>query len=357
MKHFFFIACCFVISLCGAQSPLISRDLQSEWLIFKNNKYVSYQDEEDYKTIYIQIKAREGSGDYIQIQSKQQVFVFLNQQYLTKSKATVAISVDSLRKRYNVQNFSLAIHAKNITKESISTKLIRYPVIQPPAPDVLRPANAVLDFTLIASIIVLVLLIVIIKLNPKLASDYFSVTKIFSLRESEDSQVYTRITSSTNFLFYGFSSVTIGFFLVILFSFLPQHKEELTFQQIIRQWLWISTLIALTLIAKMIIVFLFASLFKLREVVGFQFFNWARLLFLLVGFALLLMVASVLIRVDSPEWFNFFYLIVGWVMAVWLVLVFFKIAAKARIGVFHLFSYLCATEIIPSLILLKILYY
>jgi hypothetical protein len=357
MKHYFFIACCFAVSFCRAQSPVVSHDLQSDWLIFKNNTYVPYQQEEDCNTIYLQVKAGEGSGDYLQIRSKQPIAIFLNQQYLAQGNSTLHLSIDSLRKLYHVQNLRVAIHAKNITKEAIVTNLVRYPVVQPLSPNAPRPVESFRDFTLIAFVVVLVLLIVIIKLNPKLASDYFSVTKIFSLRESEDSQVYTRITGSTNFLFYGFCSLTIGFFLVILFSFLPQYKETLTFKQIIQQWLWLSTIIALTLIAKMVIVFLVASLFKLREVVGFQFFNWARLLFLLVGFALLLMVVSVLIRADSPGWFNFLYLFVGWAVVAWLFLVFFKIAAKARIGLFHLFSYLCATEIIPSIILLKILYY
>ncbi len=357
MKHFFSTLCCLALSFSWAQSTLVSRDLQTNWFVFANNTYVPYRQENNCRTIYIQLTAREGSGDYLQIQGKEPVSVFLNQKYISASKTQLTLSIDSLRKLHNVQSFSLAIHAKNITKEVLSTKLIHYPITQPSAPNALRPTNPIHDFTLLASIVVIVLLIVISKLNPKLASDYFSVTKIFSLRESEDSQVYTRITSSTNFLFYGFSSLTIGFYLVLLFSFLPQQKEQLTFLQIIQQWLWISTVIAATLIAKMVIIFLFASLFKLREVVGFQFFNWARLLFLVVGFGLLLIVISVLTRVNSPGWFNFFYIVIGWVMAAWLILVFFKIAKKARIGLFHLFSYLCATEIIPSLILLKILYY
>lgn len=211
MKYILLVICCVFISFCYSQPPVNSYDLSSKWLVFKNNKYTAYKTVNNFKTIHIHFSAREGAGDFLHIQCKNPVTLFLNQQYLQQSNSPIILSIDSLRKAHDIQSFVLSIYSDNLSKKTLSTFLIHYPVVQALPIHTLRPINTIRNFVLIASVIVLVLLIFIIKLNPKLASDYFSVTKIFSLRESEDSQVYTRVTSSSNFLFYGFSSLTIGF--------------------------------------------------------------------------------------------------------------------------------------------------
>jgi hypothetical protein len=79
------------------------------------------------------------------------------------------------------------------------------------------------DFAIIGVLILMIVLIVITQLNPKLASDYFSVTKIFSVREGEETQTYSRITSSINILFYAYSSLMLAYYLMIIFHFLSPH--------------------------------------------------------------------------------------------------------------------------------------
>ena len=59
------------------------------------------------------------------------------------------------------------------------------------------------------------------QINPKLTSDYFSITKIFSTREGEDGQSSSRITSSINILFYAYCSLMLGYFLMIIFHYVP----------------------------------------------------------------------------------------------------------------------------------------
>lgn len=350
-----FLQCVMVM----AQEALVTRDLQQDWLIYTGTQYESYTDQTDISSIHIRILAKEGVGDYLRVKSTRPFSFFLNQELLSAETRQIRLSIDSLRKAQGLHDFFLTIHARKISPENISTQLVHYPLITTLDAQHARPATFFRDFVLVASFIILVLLMVIISLNPKLASDYFSVTKIFSLRESEDNIVYTRITSSGNFLFYGFSSLTIGFFLIMLFTYLPQKRllPWSSFQEIVVRWIILSAWITVIFLVKMLIIYVVATLFKLREVAGMQFFNWVRVLFLVVGFSVLLVVISILTRNESEGWFYFFYGATGWVLILWIGLAFFKIAAKARIGLFHLFSYLCATEIIPSLIVLKILYY
>jgi hypothetical protein len=46
----------------------------------------------------------------------------------------------------------------------------------------------------------------------------------------------------------------------------------------------------------------------------------------------------------------------GWILVTWVILFFLKLTNRMHYGPFHLFSYICATEIIPVVLLIKVLY-
>ncbi len=343
-----------------AQSEQVTHDLKQDWFIYSDSGYVKFNEAQQTKSVHFQIKPSAGQGDYLKFKSTSPFSVFIDQQLFWADKNELYVSMDSLRLALAKTSFTMSIYGKQrIEKTSLLTQLVRQPLLAATSIYEKRPSSFLNNFVIIGSSIILLLLILIIKLNPKLASDYFSVSKIFSMRESEDNIVYTRITSSGNFLFFGFSSLTIAFFLLLLFVQLPDKLliKPASLAELMRDWLRLSLLVIAVFSVKMLIIYLFATLFQLRDVAGMQFFNWTRLFFLFVGLAVSLLTISMLTRTAGTGWINFFYLATGSVLIMWIVLAFFKIAAKARISPFHLFSYLCATEIIPSLIILKILYY
>lgn len=362
-KHFMKQALLFsflIINLSGfAQAPLRTQDLEKDWLVFTDSGYHVYKGQSGVQAIHLPFGKTKGVGDYLVMQSSRPVSIFLDNALLSSEKKIDTLFIDSIRSQHNRLDFSLTFYASDIGKAGLTTRLITPTLVEATEKWAPQPPTFFRDFIFIATFVILMILLVIIRLNPKLASDYFSVTKIFSLRESEDSIVYTRITSSGNFLFYGFSSLTLGFFLLLLFRHLPQKEwvQVDSFQQALLYWLLLSAGVTVLFFGKMIVIYLFAALFNLRDVAGMQFFNWVRVLFLSVGGSITILISMVTMRSISTAWFQFFYAALGWLLMLWIVLAFFKIASKARIGLFHLFSYLCATEIIPSLIVLKILYY
>jgi Domain of unknown function (DUF4271) len=360
MKHLFSFLLIFLRLTLFAQNEQVSQDLQQDWFVYSDSTYIKYNPDQATKSVHFQVKASEGSGDYFKFKSTKPFSVFIDQQLLLADHQNLLISIDSLRQSLGKTAFTVSLYSKdNIEPSSLLTQRIRYSLVASTSIYEARPSSFLNNFVIIGTSIILLLLILIVKLNPKLASDYFSVSKIFSLRESEDSIVYTRITSSGNFLFYGFSSLTIAFFLLLLFVHLPDKllvKPE-SLADLMQDWFLLSLFVILIFSLKMLTIYLFATLFQLRDVAGMQFFNWTRLFFLFVGFSVSLLAVSILSRNAGAGWINFFYMAAGTILVLWIVLAFFKIAAKARISPFHLFSYLCATEIIPSLIILKILYY
>jgi hypothetical protein len=48
--------------------------------------------------------------------------------------------------------------------------------------------------------------------------------------------------------------------------------------------------------------------------------------------------------------------IISWLLVGWMFLIILKLSRRMSHSMFHLFSYICATELIPLLITIKILY-
>ena len=61
-------------------------------------------------------------------------------------------------------------------------------------------------------------------------------------------------------------------------------------------------------------------------------------------------------RGESESLYVMFLSLVAITLSVWVVVAFFKLGGKSGHSMFHLFSYLCATEIIPVLITAKVLF-
>ena len=129
----------------------------------------------------------------------------------------------------------------------------------------------------------------VVQLNPKLASDYFSIIKMFFMREGEDSQNYSRITSSINILFYVYCSLMIGYYLMIIFRFIPSHYvvalgfQADTFGGAMFLWIKLSAIILTIVFLKVVLVYCLAIMFGLTEIAGIHIFNWVRLLLVVFG--------------------------------------------------------------------------
>jgi hypothetical protein len=48
--------------------------------------------------------------------------------------------------------------------------------------------------------------------------------------------------------------------------------------------------------------------------------------------------------------------IISWILIGWMFLIILKLSKRMNHSKFHLFSYICATELIPLLITIKVLY-
>jgi hypothetical protein len=341
-------------------NSLSGKDLRQEWKIFRNEVYVPY-DGEATSVIYFEVNTDQYYRDKLIIEDNRPFTVFVDQQLIAHT-TKVSWSLDSLSKAWGKSVLSFAIHQGSLSPELTT-------IIRPRTDQALsdqepleRPSFSFRDFAIAGALALLVLLIVITQLNPKLASDYFSVTKIFSLRDSDEGQVYSRITSSTNILFYVFCSLILAYYLVIIFHFVP-HRFSLAavfysdeFLGALYHWIELSAIILGVFLLKIVLIYALTFLFGTSDLVGFHFFNWVRVL--LVTFGILTAILSIyfIVHGQRVSFFSFLFFVVPWISGGFIVLMFMKLSVRARQSLFHIFSYICATELIPFLITLKVLF-
>lgn len=358
----------FILFFSGlAQASLFAQsnqtDLRRRWMVFENEAYQKLDSSSSSpNTIYLSIDANEFNDSYLSVESDDIFFLFLNGKLAGEHQGRISLSIDSLVSALYSPTFLVAIHQKDLNERDLKTNIVSKSSGVSRIDSLEKPSTWFRDFVITSGLIIIFLFLLIVQFNPKLASDYFSVIKIFSMREADDIQSTARITSSTNVQFYIVCSLLLGFYLMILFQHLPEeyalpiHFQSHSFWSAIWQWIRLSTIILGIFFAKILIIFLLTRLFSMRGVARIHFFNWVRVMLIVSGVCSVIVFVYFISRGQQADFFVVFLSVVVATLISWVLLAFLKLNGKSEHSLFHLFSYICATEIIPLLITVKVLF-
>jgi hypothetical protein len=360
LAFIFFVA--FGLGTSDAQENSIEKkNLQSDWLVNNGSQYTAFQKADlPLRTIYFSVKPDNFRGDYLFVTDRKEFSLLINGKLLIDQTKKAVLSLDSLQRIFPESTFFVAVHgSENVNPETLHTVLFSKVVVANLLAEEkqLPRKTSFRDFVVIGILILFIFLVGVIRLNPRLSSDYFSVTKLFSLRDTDSDQFYYRITSG-NILFYLLISLALAFVIILIGQFVEIGIRDLTtadFSVSMLIWLRVCLVIFAFLFIKMFLVHTVASLFGIREIAGFHFFNFTRLLLVSVGLLTLVIGTYNLLRGQQPEVYNVMLNVLTWITGGWVILLFLKLTNRVTYAVFHLFSYICATEIIPFLLIVKVL--
>lgn len=355
----------FFILIASAQEGFfLKKDLQSDWRVFINNSYQPISENDQPRVIYFFLPVELYKGDNLLIESPDEFAVFINGRMMHENISMLTLPVDSINTVLKEPSIFFSVYCRSgIRQKSLKTlivsKLPAYSETETgPVP---RARETFKNFTVTALLTLVILFAFLLRFNPKQTSDSFSVLKLFSLRESDDSQAFSRIANSANLLVFVFASLATAFVIILLHRGLSQVQTVFftqpgSFAGEILHWLQLSAVILGLLLVKAILVSFFAILFDIRDQSGYQFQNFIRFILTLAS---LLAVAGTFYFIVYGEGgaFRFFlYKALKWMIMLWPLLAVLKLLRRVHFSMFHLFSYICATEIIPFLIVIKILY-
>lgn len=317
-------------------------------------------------TIYFTIESTRFPGAQISLSSSKPFFLFINGQLAARLEGHSSFSVDSLMSRYSSSSLIVSIYQPNINLSDLNTAV----VLSTPGEasnavvvDQLKPTTFFRDFVIVSSLFITIIFLLVININPKLASDYFSVTRIFSLRDTDDAHSSTRLAAGADFQFYLVCSLLIGFYIMIVSEHLPTsyllplYFKGTSFWSCVVLWLKCSVIILAILLLRIVLIYTLTRLFGLKGLGRVHFFNWLRLILVVLGTASVVLFAYFILRGQNIQVFEIFMSLIVGVLTAWIIIAFLKLNGKTEHAMFHLFSYICATEIIPLLITFKVLFH
>lgn len=334
-----------------AQSQL-DYDVRQDWQVYEDGWH-RYSNQTT-RLVHFVLGEKARGGKLI-IHDRKEFAVFLDAKLIARKQDSLSLNLDSLFARYPGRGM-FSIYQRNPIY-SLRATLIKPSIQGREDLNPLRPGHYFSDFVILASFLIMVFLVTLFRINPRLTWDYLNVGKLFSIQERDETIVAGRIGSSVNLLFFGLISFLLGLLVMIIFNAAHDYLRwagEFRYHNTVQAflvWLLISTIIFLSLMTKLALIASFSWLFNLRDTVRFQFFNFIRLLFIVCILLCFLAILYFILQTQNPYPYYFLFLLASIFVGIGTVLLFLKLLARTQLPVFHLFSYLCATEIIPLLIL------
>ena len=288
------------------------------------------------------------SSDAIEVRSKEPFSIFLNQRLTHRQVRFVKISRVELTHSIGEAGM-LAIMTKNgvanLQCEGVSA--VQENLFTP------KP-TATFGFIIVMGILLMSGIIALVRTNPAMTFEYFNMVKTFSLKRSDDVNLTVRLASLTNLFFFLLCSVAGG---VLLFLFQKGKAiASIDFTNTAHDVGLLVVYIFIILITKGVWLRFFAALFDQRNFGLSQYYDYIKVLLMSFIFSLLILLLLVMLGVDWSSWINPLQYFIVIISVVFTVLIFLKLLGQGGFTVFHLFSYLCATELIPLIILLNIFF-
>jgi len=354
MRALFALTLLFFSAQLSAQPREV--DLRTQWQVYQDGQYLPFHNKAT-QSVHIQLNSKTHGG-LLFVTDRREFSVFIDGQLGWRMTNTLKINTDSLLR---VKGGAVLI---SIFQEapifSLQTKLV---FLNQNSADlnVLRPLASFSNFIVLVVLFLLFFFVALFRANGQLMFDYLNVIKLLSLQERDEATVTGRIGASINILYFAFVSFLFSFLMLVLFHYSIDRFSLSTYlttdsaASAFGIWFILSVFIFVALLSKLVLIFISAQLFGLRDTVRFQFFHFIRLLFIVgIGVGLVL-TGFYIFGTRSAGMFAGLLIAVSLLVLMSIVFLFLKLLGRTGLPVFHLFSYLCASEIIPLIILGRVL--
>ncbi|MEQ9415625.1 MAG: DUF4271 domain-containing protein [Cyclobacteriaceae bacterium] len=362
----YLIVTIFLGSVVGFAQPLVEHpvvtDLRKDWKVFSDGQFENYEAHAHIKdqTIYFEVDpGRYSKGSHLELEGARPFSVYINYQQIASGQTSISLDMDSLRSKIPEPWLLSTYQSKGLSW--LKTRVVSPSVLHLDMNNSLRGSSFYLDFSIIVSVSLLIYFIVLLRSNPRLTLDYLNFVRLFSIQERDDVLLNSRISASVNILYYLLGSLVAGFALLTIFHFgkdlIPISESFVanSLGQSFLQWLKLSGLLLIVLLVKLILLLSLARLFDFRDAPSPQFYNYVRLTFFVSIISGLACVCYFVFKVQSPEAYSFLLSAIVLLLIFWVAIIGLKLMRRSTFRFFHLFSYLCASELIPIVILVKVL--
>lgn len=340
------------------------QNLNENWFYY-DEKWLPVTDQfEEYEAIYFKIGNADLTGKHLVIQHPGQFSVFLENKIIAVERDSLILPLDSIRQTYKFNaNTLLSIHAEKLEAQDLKTHLMtRYQLEgEPEIYDIIniekRREQSSYSFFAVVFLIILILLALLKAYYPRHFLDFYNISKTMSARDTDESALRGRLFSRINLLIMILQCFIVGLFISLFIVYLDVTTDQRykNFMDYFGLWFNASLLVMGFTIVKFLLIRNFTSLYNLRNFSTPHFMSFMRIMSLVFGVAIILFYIGIYgIGWQSPQPFNTLTDVVLVLLALGIVFVYLKLINTSSYKLLHLFSYLCATEILPYVVVLKL---
>ena len=364
--YIFFVTSCLVAlpgSFAHAQPARHTEDLRGRWMVIENGTWKSFAERSSpVNTVYFTIDPLDYSDSRIVLVGVRPFTVWMNGLLLAEVPgAEIEMDVDSLS-ALSSGPITIAIHAKRALGFLKSSVVVPAPLNHQRA-DELRKSPHLLNFCLLAFFILAFFFIALVRSNPRVTLDYFNIVRLFTIQERDETLMIGRIMSSFSILVYCFIVLWASFLLLVIAQFAGTLWIVVNDTAIhgvgdaFVKWGRVAVILFAAVVAKTLLVLVLSRIFNIREGAAIQLLNFFRLLAAMVMILSIILVLYFVFETVSASYYFTLINLVTWIFGLWAVLVFIKLLSKSPFTLFHLISYLCASEFFPIIIVLRVLFF
>ncbi len=332
----------FTISIFLATTPSICKGLDSLLIENISSELTEVKQEgKGEQTIYhLKVQRERLTDAKLKISSPELFSIFRNNQLIFSGKE-YGLTFDELPKDFKKEwLFTIFMNAK----QSIEVELIRVNKNREIHEVLAREKMGISSFINSMIVFFLIMFSLIKAVIGKEINEYFRIGFIFSIRNRDENLFRNKLRNPVSVVFL-LMIIGMSAFIMVLYQ-AAQLGAENTLGVYVVDWLYWVMIISVLMVLKVLILNVFSFIFKFNKFLTFHYFNYLRITLLVI---MVLTVISI-----GMFWNNFADLLpitIDRLILLFFIIrsffLFLKLINELHFKFFHLFSYLCATEIIP----------
>ncbi len=265
------------------------------------------------------------------------------------------------RRQFGRDSVFVTLHAPTNIIDHASVSLVSSRLLSLSATDLTpgrRSSNAQSQFLFLFAFIFLAIISVYRHQFPRIFRSFLDVSRMLSTRGRDDLVAGFRLLSAPSLVSHALVSLLSGFFLCLFYFKSSPAEASPTLLQYFERWLLFSLMMLAFFLGKRLLIQVFGAIFKLSGATYTQVYEYLRGGFLLLSVGLFIFLPFFYLNSAVSAWLlNNLPLLAAVFTCLIILLLFYKLAFETRYQKLHLFSYLCATETLPAILLLKWMFF
>lgn len=353
------------VDILAQSDTVVVKDFAKDWMFFDSEKKLPLVKKSDFEgnTVHFYVDQSTLQNSYLSIDYPFEFSVFINGQLFKTAVGNALFSIED--QKAISSRAEIIIYSNKLNPYLLNTTSLKIidTSLDPLQEDVVlvnpRNREVFTNFYLLSIIGLLIYFTIIATYSGRSIAEYFKIERALSPRELDENLLKTRIFTGANVTIYLFICLLIAHLImstVYLSGAFPERElfYPSSVMDAIGNWLRLSFVLLTGLFLKYLLLQLASSLFQVRDFLNSHFYNFLRLS-LMIALALSVITGIVYYSIYNyqNEIYSAFYQIMLLASLPVIFILYLKLMNASSYKNLHLFSYLCATELIPFVVILS----